>query len=248
MKERKKITEIAITESAEICTIKINDDGTLSLIDSEGNTVGHIQHESVGYERGSGKPKILRSIPKSDLDKVGDNPWKGYDKIGFIDTNSIVEDGRKLFISSSSLLLWEDEGRRFGNVHHVDLLVGYCSKDINPERIGWADFIQRMQASKLLESNDRMLLVVDSEKALIPSINERNEPLIDDFLLPDGFTLGYATSDAGAESWINKEMKRRDAVAGRACSAIRNNGELLRRIELDGQLYIKNNFEQENNA
>ncbi len=75
MKERKRITEIAITESAEICSIKTNDVGTFSLIDTDGNLVGHIQNESVGYDRDSGKPKILRSIARSDDDQVGDNPY-----------------------------------------------------------------------------------------------------------------------------------------------------------------------------
>jgi hypothetical protein len=244
VKERKKITEIAIKESAEVCSIKTNEDGTYSLIDSNGNCVEHIQIDSVGYLRDSGKPKILRSISRSDDDRHGDNPWKKYDKIGFIDTNSIVADERKLFVSSPSLLLWEDENRRFANIHHVDLLVGYCSGDVNPERIGWADFIQRMQASKLLKTCDRMLIVVDSDKSLIPSINERHEPVFMDFVLPGGFTLAYATSDSGTESWINKEMKRRNKVAGRALSSIIKNDELRNLLAQNWKLYIKNDFEE----
>lgn len=248
MKKRKKLTEITITESAKISTIETNNDGSFSLIDIDGKIVSHAQYEGVGYDRDSGKPKILRSILRTKVDKVGDNPWKRYEKIGFIDTNSNVDGEKKLFVSSSSLLLWQDADRRFGNVHHIDLLVGRCSKDVNPERIGWADFIQRIQASKLLESTDRMLLVVDSEKGLIPSINERSESVVDEFILPDGFTLAYATSDSGGESWINKEMKRRDSVACRAFSVIKNNQELLRRVGLGEKLYIKNDFEPENNA
>ena len=244
MKKRKKITEITITESADICSIKTNEDGTFSLIDSNGNCVEHIQSESVGYNRDSGKPKILRSISRANGDQPGDNPWKKYNKIGFIDTNSVIENGRKLFVSSSSLLLWEDENRRFANVHHVDLLVGYCLDDVNPERIGWADFIQRMQASKLIESIEKMLIVVDSEKALIPSINKGHKPVFMGFMLPSGFTLAYATSDSGAESWINKEMKKRDNVAGRALPSIKKNQELLNLLAHKERLYIKNDFEQ----
>ncbi|MCU7839410.1 MAG: hypothetical protein KZQ94_08525 [Candidatus Thiodiazotropha sp. (ex Troendleina suluensis)] len=244
MKERKKITEITITESAEVCSIKTSDDGMFSLMDSDEKLVSHIQYESVGYERDSGKPKILRSIARDADDLVGDNPWKKYKKIGFVDTNSVVENEQKLFVSSSSLLLWKDENRRFGNVHHVNLLVGYCSKDINPERIAWADFIRRIQASKLLESSDRMLIVVDSEKSLIPSINKRREPVVDGFLLPNEFTFAYATSDAGAENWINKEMKRRDTVAGRVLPMVKMNKELLQILAKNEKLYIKNDFEQ----
>lgn len=248
MKKRQKITEIAIKESAEICSIKSNTDGTFSLIDSNGNCVSHIQSESVGYIRESGKPKILRSIKRGNDDQPGDNTWKKFDKIGFIDTNSIVESGRKLFVSCPSLLLWKDDDRRFANIHHIDLLIGYCSEDINPERLGWADFIQRMQASKLLNSGDEMLLVVDSDKSLIPSINERHEPVFMDFILPAGFTLAYATSDSGAESWINKEMRRRDKVAGRVLPKIKMDKKILIHLDQYKRLYIRNDFEDQSGA
>jgi hypothetical protein len=81
VKERRKITEVIVKESAEISSIIPNEDGTFSLIDSQGNLVSHEQHESVCYLRNSGKPKVLRSIVRSRDDEVGDNPWKKYDKI-----------------------------------------------------------------------------------------------------------------------------------------------------------------------
>ena len=213
MKRRQRITEIIVKQSAEICSILPNADGTLSLVDSEGNLVEHEQHQAVGYLRECGKPKILRSIVRTTNDHFGDNPWKKYDKLGFIDTNSKDDAGQHFFVSSSSFLLWQNGDRRFGNIHRNDLLIGLCSADFNPERVAWCDFIYRMQASNLLSATDKMLLVVDSEKSLIASINERTEPVFSDFFLPDGFSIAYATSDAGAESWINKEMRRRDRVS-----------------------------------
>ena len=98
MKERQKITQILIKESAVICSIIPNEDGTLSLIDIHGILVQHDQHQAVGYLRNSGKPKILRSIIRSSDDQIGDNPWKKYGKIAFIDTNSLKEGDKKLFV------------------------------------------------------------------------------------------------------------------------------------------------------
>lgn len=245
VKERKKITEFIIKQSAEITSIIPNEDGTFSILDTQGNLVEHEQNESVGYLRDSGKAKILRSIVRNSDDQLGENPWKKYDKIGFVDTNSTVKGDQKLFICSSSLFLWKDDNRRFANVHCQDLLIGYCTTEVNPERIGWRDFIQRMQASNLLSKSDRMLITVDSEKAAIPSINERSEPVFEDFMLPHGFTIAYATSDSGAESWINKEMKRRDKIAGRAMLKIQGDHGFLDHLAKSGYLYITNSFEQE---
>lgn len=243
MKERKKITEITITESAEICSVKTNTDGRLSLINSDGNSIKYTQSESVGYIRDSGKIKILRSIVRKEDDQTGHNPWKKYDKIGFIDTNNINKNGRKLFVSSPSLLIWKDVNRRFADICHIDPFVGYCISKLNPERIGWADFIQRMQASMLLESSDKILIIVDSDKESISSINERQEPVFMDFMLPNGFTIAYATSDSGAENWINKEMKRRDKVAGRALLKVKKNQNFLKLLATNDKVYIKNDFE-----
>jgi hypothetical protein len=67
MKERKRITEITVKESAEIHSILPNDDGAVSLIDSQGNKVAHEQSDSVGYLRDSGKAKILRSIVRGAM-------------------------------------------------------------------------------------------------------------------------------------------------------------------------------------
>jgi hypothetical protein len=243
VKERRRITEVIVKQSAEICSIIPNENGSLSLIDTDGKPVEHELHQSVGYLRGSGKPKLLRSIVRKRDDRLGDNPWKKYDKIGFVDTNSLKEGSRRLFVCSPSLLLWQDESRRMGDVHPVDLFIGYCSDQLNPERLGWCDFIQRMQASDLLNETDQILLVVDSEMAAIPAINGRTRPISGDFLLPEGFTVAYATSDAGTESWVNREMKRRDKVAARAMAKIQGDQGLLDALGKSGTLYIKNIFE-----
>ena len=90
-----------------------------------------------------------------------------------------------------------------------------------------------------------MLIVVDSEKSLIPSINDRSEPVFSDFVLPDGFTIAYATSDAGAESWINKEMKRRNKAASRAMVKVQQDQSFLDKLIESEHLYIENIFEQD---
>ena len=60
MKERRKITEVIVKQSAEISSIIPNEDGSLFLIDIEGKLVEHELHQGVGYLRSSGTPKIRR--------------------------------------------------------------------------------------------------------------------------------------------------------------------------------------------
>ncbi len=243
-KKRHQITEVIIQESAAIQSMIPKEDGTLSLLDPDGKEVAHTLHHSVAYLRDSGKPKCLRSIPiRSSRDRVGDNPWKNYDVIGFVDTNSIKEGDRILYVCSPSLLLWQDNSRRFADVHHVSLLVGYCDVGINPERIGWQDFIHRLNASDVLKASDAALLVVDSDKSAIDRINSGEEAIHDGCPLSTNFTLAYATSDGGSESWINKEMKRRDRVAARALERISNDSAFLSKVRSAGKLYVTNIFE-----
>jgi len=82
------------------------------------------------------------------------------------------------------------------------------------------------------------------DKSSIDSINTGKETVYGDYSLPANFALAYATSDAGAESWINKEMKRRDRVASSAISRILNDQELLAVVRAAGRVYVKNTFEQ----
>ena len=237
------MTEIIVKQSAEISSIIPNEDGTLSIIDTDGKLVEHELYQSVGYFRSSGKPKVLRSVARNSDDQVGENPWKKYDKIAFVDTNSLKKGNQRLFVCSASLLIWQDKTRRFADIYHMDLFIGYCSGKVNPERVGWRDFIQRMQASSILSQADRILLVVDSDKASITSINGRITAVFADFLLPAGFTIAYATSDAGMESWINKEMRRRDRVAARAMAKIQQDQGFLDGLRKAKSIYIKNIFE-----
>ena len=244
LKKRRKIKEVIIKESAEISSIFPEDDGTFSIINSHGKLVEHEQLEAVGYFRLSGKPKILRSIARTNADQVGDNPWKKYDKIGFIDTNSASMGAERLFVCSSSILSWKDDARRFADLTPQDLFVGYCQNTANPERIGWLDFIHRVQTGNVLSATDKMLLIVDSEVGSLTSVNARTAPVYSNGYLPDRFTIAYATSDSGMESWINKEMKSRDRVASRAMAAIRRNSAFLDALKRADSLYLKDIFEE----
>ena len=94
-----------------------------------------------------------------------------------------------------------------------------------------------------MQENENILVIVDSDKASIAAINNGRQPVHDEFNLPQGFTIAYATSDSGAESWINKEMKRRDKVSARAMKLIKGKQAFLAKLRESNSLYIQNIFE-----
>lgn len=242
-KQRHKIREIVIRESADVSNLVPQKDGTLALLTPSGRDVAHAEYHSVGYFRLSGKPKFLRSIAIPDGKSEWTNPWKGYEVLSFVDTNNRGLGDEKLYASSASVLTWEDKVRRFGKVQHVDVLVGICPATQNPERLGWTDIIRRLTDSPLIAQGDKVLVVVDSEKNKLTSINSGQEPIIEGFRLPPNFQLAYATSDTGGESWINQEMRRRDKVARQAMAAVKRDPVFMEILCASRSLYIENKFE-----
>lgn len=242
-KTRQRITEVVIQESAVITNLIPGDDGMVSPITASGREVRNAQYASVAYHRAHGKPKFLRSIaiPKNATGTV--NPWKCHDVLVFVDASSSNRENAKLFVCSASIATWADEARRFLSINPVDVLVGICGIDENPERIGWADIVERVGASTYINRDTKVLLVVDSEKNRIASINSHEEPVICGKWLPDNHELAFATSDAGAESWINQEMRRRDKVAKKALRAVEREPGFLDLLKSSRKLYITNKFE-----
>jgi hypothetical protein len=62
------------------------------------------------------------------------------------------------------------------------------------ERFGWA-FVCKSIIN--LPQEARVAVIVDSDLGSIPSINRREEPILDDYFLPDRFELLYASDTVG---------------------------------------------------
>jgi hypothetical protein len=59
----------------------------------------------------------------------------------------------------------------------------------------------------------RTAVLVDSDLSKLPAINRREEPIVGNNYLPDGFELLYASSDAGGEFIANHLLQRADRNA-----------------------------------
>ncbi len=73
--------------------------------------------------------------------------------------------------------------------------------------------IDGLLRSELFNSNWAYGIVVDSDLDILQKINAREEPIFDDFFIPENVTLIYASADSGKETLINKLIRATDRVA-----------------------------------
>jgi hypothetical protein len=92
----------------------------------------------------------------------------------------------------------------------------------NPERFAWHNLILRLMSSP--DVKKPVAIIVDSSLGILDKINLRTEPVNEDFLLPEGFTLVYASADAGREFIANNLIRQCDVMA----SAIAREGVSLK--------------------
>jgi len=169
------------------------------------------------YERKSGKPKILSSINSDggnayfDIDRMIKNTFS---HMVSIDTNSRELNGTKISICTSyyvpGLISDHNEGIPFE--HLSTYLIKNPKKDINPERIGWSLILKHNLKFPLDFPQQRMAIIVDSEKGSLEIYNSRKLPFIGSHFLPHQAIFSYA-SDKDKDSLPGKMIKMCHNVA-----------------------------------
>lgn len=91
------------------------------------------------------------------------------------------------------------------------------------ERFGWAYVIKSINS--ILKNIDRIAVIVDSELKSIPLINQRKEPILDEYYLPSNFELIYASSDTGMEFLANQLLKDCDKYSREVAKLVASNKE-----------------------
>jgi hypothetical protein len=189
-------------------TVNVESDGQISVrydfetdrIEIFGAVPGSAKTER-RFERPSGKPKVVTSIP-SDGRSAFDakRALYAYDWAFAVDTNSIDLHGSRCAACFSHYvqlpprgytgsLLWRPLGA---------FLIRGIAPGINPERIGW--FLTLSSLAPHLRHLGRIALVVDSELGLHPAINMRHIGYYESFLLPENVTMVYASADTDKDT------------------------------------------------
>jgi len=170
------------------------------------------------YQRESGKPKVVTSIPSTRLSPfTTERAIFAYDRVLAIDTNTRVMNGVR-YGACVSYYVPELLSSYKNQVPYLPLgafLIQGIADGINGETIGWHLTLQRYLPN-YQASYGRLAIVVDSGLDLHKSINAREVGYYAENRLPSNMTLVYASSDKDKETLQGMMIRACDAAASRA--------------------------------
>lgn len=212
-KKRQTIIKInAHVPGIEIALGPPSSDGTLEVFDAKtGKPFDGCSIETAeGYARSKGHKIIVQSPQMPGKLHTDQNRYllEGFDHVFAVDTNTDR-------FRSATVVSWlhnirlDKEGYKAELRHPPALLAeGHSS----PEKNGWVYALASI--TKSTDLTGRIALFVDAFLAELPAINARTAPVYDDYFLPDGITLLYASADVGSNEFFGaRAMRESDRVA-----------------------------------
>jgi hypothetical protein len=196
----------------------------------DGVIVDGIEHSStlVSYAR-STKPKILTQIPNPSSVPMM-TPYSfidSFDVIFAVDTNTKEIRGERYSVGAMSVLRIERSRPNYAlkvgpareplrlNMNMFGALIRAKNCPSNPEpwfwRVAIEDGIRKTYAG--YSDSLRIGLVVDSELGRLDEYNTRQVPIHESYLLPQNFTLIYASADSGSSHLLNRLLRLCDKEA-----------------------------------
>lgn len=204
-------------------------DGSICAINPLGRRIVSAQYSvEVSRKRNSQseKPKVL-NLATGQTGMATTHPdhiLRDYNRVFIVDTNYPKEIGPKS-VCLTAVFVAEPHFELVPEYVKFASTAGFEFRDLtcDPERLGWVQTIETIKRSTGYDARKKTLILVDSHLGDLRALNERRLPILDDYLLPEGFTLSYASADTGQYA-INKMMRACDAWAT----------DLLKRIQ-DGE-------------
>lgn len=179
--------------------------------------------------------KKTRVITKATELKTGSNnvaEWlKNFDVVYAADTNTKpIHNGKRNYSIGS---VYKGEIRQTSENGGEICCKRYAafawvwSGDRKIENETWVRAMRKIQAEEL--DNKRIGFVIDSDLGNYEAYNNRTMPLLNEFYLPENFTLLYASSDYSDE-WTNQMIKLCDKSAS---ADLEKNISVAERINMD---------------
>ena len=161
--------------------------------------------------KGKGRTKVITRVPLDGRPQLIDpavSLWD-YDLACAVDTNTKEINGVHVSITWLELFRPEIEGSRgwlglftprkkqtTGRLTPLDSKMFRLPDNCDsPERQGWVAAIDYISRTRNPGASTRVALVVDSEMNCLRKINQREQAVHGETILPKGFTLIYATAD-----------------------------------------------------
>jgi hypothetical protein len=213
-KTRERIDAVYGTVNAPDGTITLHYDFECDAIELVGADPGSTRTER-RYERESGKPKVVTSIPSDRSSPfTAQRALFAYERVVAIDTNHRTVDGKRCAVCFSYYVPEPPSSYKTG-VPYLPLgafLITGILEGVNPERIGWHLTLGRYLAN-YRPSHGRLAVVVDSELSLHKAINTREVGYYGAHLLPENSSLVYASSDVDKDTLQGSMIRLCDAGA-----------------------------------
>ena len=200
---------------ATVAGMRQNDDGSITFLGLDGKPLPiHAGFAGVAYDRPKG-PKVTFQIPDQG-EAIGAlaGALARYTHIIGVDTNARDHHGEKVCVTAvCELKNLKFEGPRWSC--NVDALwaLEFREPQKLPEQIGWRHALAHGEELGWLNDGSTILLVVDAYLDDLHQINKRNIALIDDYALPKGVSIAYASSDSASDSPLNGLIARCDRLA-----------------------------------
>jgi len=208
------------------CLLTLNYDFQTDQLEIVGADPGSSRTER-RYERSSGKPKVVSSIPSGgrvpSMRSRRSTPSTGL--LPLIQTVSRLE---TLGMGCAFRTTPKCPSGFVGNIVYRPLgafLIAGIAEAVNPERIGWFLTIKHHLAAHQAHMG-RIAVVVDSELGLHRAINSREVGYYEGHLMPDNITMVYASSDKDKETMQGVMLRACDRNSRRILGEFRSPGAL----------------------
>jgi hypothetical protein len=168
----------------------INSSG-LPEIKSNGVVFPYDQISSELYYERESKPKVI-TRSNSPIPLYG-NPslsLKKYSHLCVVDTNTRKLHNRILSVAFLFLGEWRDaeDGIQFS--FYPYLCIDFMDCDEKPERFAWQEVIRLLlNGTDYSDTDNTFGIIVDSDLGAISAINKREEPIYDQFFMPERIEL-----------------------------------------------------------
>lgn len=207
MKKRNEWTYVSSKETVESIEFTYDSDQDSMTVNFEVEN----SYREASYERKK-NDKVLCKVPlDSEALYLNDkSTLLAYDTIVAIDTNTKTISDTDVSVTGIAISKWVDQ-------QSYSYEVPFCiefSELIDPkEKMGWIAAMEELSKKGYFKSSSKVLLIVDAFLNEIDAINGRKKPIVNNYYLPNGFEIGYASADAGAEYMPNKLLKMSDKAA-----------------------------------
>ena len=192
-----------------------NPDGSISLISNGEIKVPKEAKWNVFYDRDNKHPKILQEIPveptklKFDSNQI----LFEFDLLCAIDTNT-KEINQQRISACVAILCKPDKAPNEYLINSNYTYIEGTDVPGSPENSAVREVIQKViMCAPIYKKSLKIGIIWDSDYNNIQKYNARQLPLIDDFYLPDNFTLIYASADTGGEYLANRLIRYCDKEA-----------------------------------